>query len=162
MTEVECLNEGIVNKVFTKNNFPHGLPQCRIFSRPRRPGTADMNGTDSGNTISSLKNQELKYLPSVEPTSASRSIAVSPWKRRLRQYGAPVTYLTLYFLYTVYVVFSLIYDPAGAIFVSLLEAIFLFIVISKVFKVDIWSPLVSLQSKCLLRVKKPFRSKIRM
>ena len=39
MTEVECLNEGIVNKVFTKNNFPHGLPRCWIFSRPRRPGT---------------------------------------------------------------------------------------------------------------------------
>lgn len=139
----------------------HGVEYSAVQD-DREQCLADMNGTDSGNTISILKNQELKYLPSVEPTSASRSIAVSPWKRRLRQYGAPVTYLTLYFMYTVYVVFSLIYDPAGAIFVSLLEAIFLFIVISKVFKVDIWSPLVSLQLKCLLRVKKPFRSKIRM
>lgn len=69
-------------------------------------------------------------------------------------------YLALFFLYTVYVVFSLVYDPAGAIFVCLLEAVLLFIVIFKIFKVDIWKSVLSLQSNWL--VERPLRTKIRI
>ncbi|XP_061180258.1 solute carrier family 28 member 3-like [Saccostrea echinata] len=111
--------------------------------------------------ISHLNGQEMQ-VPSKENKSKDRSIVLSPWKRRLQTYRKRVVYLTLFFLYTVYVIFSLLYDANGAIFVCLLEAVFLFLVIFNVFKVDIWEPVLSLQAKCLIRVKRPLRTKIRI
>jgi hypothetical protein len=94
--------------------------------------------------------------------SEARSIVLSPWKRRFRTYRARALWLTLFFVYTAYVVLSLIHDSSGAIFVCLLEAVFLLIVIFKVFKVDIWEPVATLQMRCVSRVKGPWRKKIRM
>ncbi|XP_065934793.1 solute carrier family 28 member 3 isoform X1 [Magallana gigas] len=122
----------------------------------------DIYGTEVGDSIPGQDEKDLKRVPSKESNSAARSIVQSPWKRRLRQYGVPGMYLALFFLYTVYVVFSLVYDPAGAIFVCLLEAVLLFIVIFKIFRVEIWKPVLSLQSKFLVRVKRPLRTKIRI
>lgn len=122
----------------------------------------DMYGTELGVSIPDQDGKDLKQVPSKESNSTARSIVQSPWKRRLRKYGIPGTYLALFFLYTVYVVFSLVYDPAGAIFVCLLEVVLLFIVIFKIFKVDIWKPVLSLHSKFLVKVKRPLRTKIRI
>lgn len=155
----------IVNKLFTKNKISRmaysGVKYTNVQDAQEHR-LIDMNGTELGSSIPDQDGKDLKWVPSKESNPASRSIVQSPWKRRLRKYGVPGMYLALFFLYTVYVVFSLVYDPAGAIFVCLLEAVLLFIVIFKIFKVDIWKPVVSLQSKWLVRVKGPLKTKIRM
>lgn len=155
----------IVNKLFTKNKISRmaysGVKYTNVQDAQEHR-LIDMNGTELGSSIPDQDGKDLKWVPSKESNPASRSIVQSPWKRRLRKYGVPGMYLALFFLYTVYVVFSLVYDPAGAIFVCLLEAVLLFIVIFKIFKVDIWKPVVSLQSKWLVRVKGSLKTKIRM
>lgn len=114
-----------------------------------------------GDTSSHFYGQK-ESAPSKENESETRSIVLSPWKRRFLKYRARALCLTLFFLYTTYVVFSLMHDSSGAIFVCLLEAVFLFMIIFKVFKVDIWEPVTSLQSKWVSSVKKPRRTKVRM
>lgn len=155
----------IVNNLFTKNKISRmaysGVKYTNVQDAQEHR-LIDMYGTELGVSIPDQDGKDLKQVPSKESNSTARSIVQSPWKRRLRKYGVPGMYLALFFLYTVYVVFSLVYDPAGAIFVCLLEAVLLFIVIFKIFRVDIWKPVLSLQSKFLVKVKRPLRTKIRM
>lgn len=98
----------------------------------------------------------------IENTLGSREKVISSWKQHIRNYRSKILCVTLLALYTVYIVCSLLYDHDSAVFVCLLEVLFLIVLIIKVFKVDIWRPIILLHKKWLFHVTRPVRNKIRV
>jgi hypothetical protein len=132
-----------------------------VFEHP--PPPLDMELSDDPDKLISFPDTKVDITNKANGnTLGSREEMTSSWKQRIGDCRSKVICVTFLVLYTAYVICALIYNHDRAIFVCLLDVVFLLILIIKVFKVHIWRPIVFLYKTWLLHVTRPVRNKIRV